>query len=45
MAEMMSNPEIMRKAQEELAEVVGMTNIVEESHLPKLKCNDLHPTI
>ncbi|KAJ9706783.1 hypothetical protein PVL29_001986 [Vitis rotundifolia] len=52
MAEMMSNPEIMRKAQEELADVVGMTNIVEESHLPKLKYMDavmketlrLHPT-
>ncbi|KAK9276311.1 hypothetical protein L1049_005842 [Liquidambar formosana] len=36
MAEMMCNPEVMKKAQEELAEVVGMNNIVEEAHLPKL---------
>ncbi|XP_042478750.1 p-coumarate 3-hydroxylase-like [Macadamia integrifolia] len=36
MAEMMEHPEIMRKAQEELEQVVGMDNIVEESHLPKL---------
>ncbi|XP_077235611.1 flavonoid 3'-monooxygenase CYP75B137-like [Tasmannia lanceolata] len=36
MAEMMKHPEIMRRAQEELEEVVGKNNVVEESHLPKL---------
>ncbi|XP_058080717.1 flavonoid 3'-monooxygenase CYP75B137-like [Magnolia sinica] len=36
MAEMMQNPEIMRKAQEELEQVVGMDNMVEESHMSKL---------
>ncbi|XP_043720848.1 flavonoid 3'-monooxygenase CYP75B137-like [Telopea speciosissima] len=36
MAEMMQCPEIMRKTQEELKQVVGLDNIVEESHLPKL---------
>ncbi|KAF8379292.1 hypothetical protein HHK36_028725 [Tetracentron sinense] len=36
MAEMMNTPETMRRAQEELAEVVGMSNMVEESHLPQL---------
>ena len=49
----MSNPETMRKAQEELAHVVGMNNILEESHLPKLKYMDavmketlrLHPAL
>ncbi|KAA8521912.1 hypothetical protein F0562_012774 [Nyssa sinensis] len=40
MAEIMYNPEVMKKAQEELAEVVGMNNIVEESHLPKLQYLD-----
>ncbi|OVA19513.1 Cytochrome P450 [Macleaya cordata] len=36
MTEMMAHPEIMRKVQEELEEVVGMNKMVEESHLPKL---------
>ncbi|XP_043700478.1 flavonoid 3'-monooxygenase-like [Telopea speciosissima] len=36
MAEMIQYPEVMRKAQDELEQVVGMDNIVEESHLPKL---------
>ncbi|XP_068635893.1 7-ethoxycoumarin O-deethylase-like [Aristolochia californica] len=36
MTEMLQRPETMRNAQEELEQVVGMNNIVEESHLPKL---------
>lgn len=36
MAEMILKPEIMRLAQEELDQVVGNDDIVEESHLPKL---------
>ncbi|KAL5748551.1 hypothetical protein ACOSP7_025591 [Xanthoceras sorbifolium] len=36
MAEMMNKPEVMRKAQQELDEVVGKDNIVEESHIHKL---------
>ncbi|OVA07653.1 Cytochrome P450 [Macleaya cordata] len=40
MAEMMQKPETMRKAQEELKEVVGMNNMVEESHLSKLQYLD-----
>eukprot|EP00262_Sarcandra_glabra_P011769 TRINITY_DN289_c0_g3_i1.p1 TRINITY_DN289_c0_g3~~TRINITY_DN289_c0_g3_i1.p1 ORF type:complete len:327 (-),score=34.39 TRINITY_DN289_c0_g3_i1:156-1136(-) len=36
MAEMMAHPEIMQKAKKELEEVVGLNNVVEESHLPKL---------
>eukprot|EP00262_Sarcandra_glabra_P012585 TRINITY_DN3276_c0_g1_i1.p1 TRINITY_DN3276_c0_g1~~TRINITY_DN3276_c0_g1_i1.p1 ORF type:complete len:540 (+),score=47.07 TRINITY_DN3276_c0_g1_i1:70-1689(+) len=36
MAELMEHPEIMRKAQKELEEVVGLNNVVEEFHLPKL---------
>ncbi|KAJ4974694.1 hypothetical protein NE237_007868 [Protea cynaroides] len=35
-AEMMRNPNIMRKAQEELGKVVGMSNKVEESHISML---------
>ncbi|KAJ4974848.1 hypothetical protein NE237_008022 [Protea cynaroides] len=34
--EMMQNPNIMRKAQEELGEVVGMSDKVEESHISML---------
>ncbi|XP_058080969.1 geraniol 8-hydroxylase-like [Magnolia sinica] len=53
MAEMMKNPEIMRKAKEELEQVVGMDNMVEESHIPKLRYLDavlkevlrLHPPL
>lgn len=37
MAEIMQNPVVMRRAQEELEQVVGMNNTIEESHLPKLK--------
>ncbi|XP_043704205.1 geraniol 8-hydroxylase-like [Telopea speciosissima] len=36
MAELLKQPHIMKKAQEELEEVVGLNNMVEESHLPKL---------
>ena len=36
MAEILNNPEIMKKAQQELDEVVGKDKIVEESHIPKL---------
>ncbi|GKV16270.1 hypothetical protein SLEP1_g26938 [Rubroshorea leprosula] len=36
MTEMLQHPEIMRRACEELDEVVGKQNIVEESHLPRL---------
>ena len=36
MAEVMNKPEIMRKAQQELEEVVGKDKIVEESHIHKL---------
>lgn len=53
MAEMIRNPVIMTRAQEELTNVVGMGNIVEESHLPKLQYMDavikeslrLHPAL
>ncbi|XP_058085378.1 flavonoid 3'-monooxygenase CYP75B137-like [Magnolia sinica] len=36
MTKLIENPEIMRKVQEELDEVVGMNDTVEESHWPKL---------
>nr|GEU75326.1 flavonoid 3'-monooxygenase-like [Tanacetum cinerariifolium] len=36
LAEMMNKPEILRKAQQELEDVVGKDNIVEESHINKL---------
>lgn len=36
MAEMMLHPELIKKAQEELTEVVGVNNIVEEFHIHKL---------
>ncbi|XP_021767817.1 cytochrome P450 76C2-like [Chenopodium quinoa] len=36
-AEMLQHPQVMRKVQEELTEIVGLNNIVEEVHLPKLK--------
>nr|GLL49272.1 angelicin synthase-like [Ipomoea trifida] len=36
MASLLDNPEIMEKVQKELEENVGMNNIVEEIHLPKL---------
>ncbi|KAI7743511.1 hypothetical protein M8C21_033291, partial [Ambrosia artemisiifolia] len=37
MASIMHNNKVMRRVTEELAEVVGLENIVQESHLPKLK--------
>ncbi|KAI3805653.1 hypothetical protein L1987_28220 [Smallanthus sonchifolius] len=53
MAEIMQNPDVMKKVQEELAKVVGLNNMVEESHLPKLQYLDatiketlrLHPVV
>ncbi|KAJ9540764.1 hypothetical protein OSB04_027270 [Centaurea solstitialis] len=53
MAEIMQNRNVMERVQEELAEIVGPNNIVEESHLPKLKYLDatiketlrLHPGV
>ncbi|ESR59261.1 hypothetical protein CICLE_v10014861mg [Citrus x clementina] len=53
MAELMQHPQIMKKVQEELAQVVGMDSCVEEFHLPKLKYLDavvkessrLHPAV
>ncbi|KAK4338302.1 hypothetical protein RND71_042789 [Anisodus tanguticus] len=52
-AELLNNPEIMSKVQQELKDVVGMNNIVEESHLPNLHYLDavlketlrLHPAL
>ncbi|CAH1443955.1 unnamed protein product [Lactuca virosa] len=35
MTEILNNPGVMRKVQDELTEVIGM-NVVQESHLPKL---------
>ncbi|KAJ9555555.1 hypothetical protein OSB04_010169 [Centaurea solstitialis] len=40
MAEIMKNDNVMKRIQEELTEIVGLNNIVEESHLPKLKYLD-----
>ncbi|KAL3834375.1 hypothetical protein ACJIZ3_009111 [Penstemon smallii] len=37
MAELMNNPKVMTKVQDELANVVGIQNVVEEFHMPKLK--------
>lgn len=36
----MKNSNVMKRVQEELAEVVEVNNIVEESHLPKLQYLD-----
>ncbi|KAJ9549983.1 hypothetical protein OSB04_022526 [Centaurea solstitialis] len=36
MAELLQNPKIMKKVQDELEEVVGLSNVVEESHIPRL---------
>ncbi|XP_071691416.1 geraniol 8-hydroxylase-like [Rutidosis leptorrhynchoides] len=36
MAEILNNPDVMKKVQEELTDVIGLNNIVEESHLSKL---------
>ena len=40
MTEMMHNREVMQKVQKELEDVVGVNNIVEEFHLPKLQYLD-----
>ncbi|GKA00169.1 geraniol 8-hydroxylase-like protein [Tanacetum coccineum] len=40
MTEILRNPKVMKKVQDELAEVVGLNNTVEESHLPELKYLD-----
>ncbi|KAJ9555217.1 hypothetical protein OSB04_009831 [Centaurea solstitialis] len=53
MAEILDHPEVMKKVQDELSQVVGMDNTLEESHLPKLHYLDaviketfrLHPTL
>ncbi|XP_077216252.1 flavonoid 3'-monooxygenase CYP75B137-like [Tasmannia lanceolata] len=37
MTEIIRHPKILKKIQEELVEVVGLSNLVEESHLPKLR--------
>ncbi|XP_073134292.1 cytochrome P450 71AU50-like [Henckelia pumila] len=53
MAEVLNNPHVKKRVQEELTEVVGLENIVEESHIPKLHYLDavvketfrLHPPL
>lgn len=40
MAEILKNHNVLKRVQEELAEVVGLNNIVEEYHLPKLQYLD-----
>ncbi|XP_040985808.1 flavonoid 3'-monooxygenase CYP75B137-like isoform X2 [Juglans microcarpa x Juglans regia] len=40
MARLMKHSEIMRKVHEELTEIVGVDNLVEEFHLPKLQYLD-----
>ncbi|KAF5816204.1 putative cytochrome P450 [Helianthus annuus] len=53
MAEILNNPVVMRKVQDELTEVIGINNIVEESYLHKLTYLDaviketfrLHPPL
>ncbi|KAL2235933.1 cytochrome P450 76C1-like [Sesamum indicum] len=53
MTDLLNNPKAMEKVQKELWEVVGLNNIVEESHTPKLKYLDavvketmrLHPPV
>ncbi|XP_031123899.1 cytochrome P450 76C4-like [Ipomoea triloba] len=40
MTTLLDNPEIMKKVQKELEEIVGIINIVEEFHLPKLSYLD-----
>ncbi|XP_077242868.1 7-ethoxycoumarin O-deethylase-like [Tasmannia lanceolata] len=53
MGELLRHPQIMKKVQEEIEQVVGMNNIVEEPHLPKLRYLDavlkethrLHPAL
>ncbi|KAL0285465.1 UNVERIFIED_CONTAM: cytochrome [Sesamum angustifolium] len=53
MADLLNNPKAMEQVQKELSEVVGLNNIVEEFHLPRLKYLEavlketmrLHPAI
>ncbi|PHT92655.1 hypothetical protein T459_00537, partial [Capsicum annuum] len=53
MVELLNTPQIMAKVQQELKDVVGVNNIVEESHLPNLHYLDavlketlrLHPAL
>lgn len=53
MSELLKNPVVMKKIQDELEQVVGMNNIVEESHIPDLRYLDaaiketfrLHPPL
>ena len=53
MAELLQHPKIMKDVQAELEEVVGLSNLVEESHIPKLRYLDaavketfrLHPPL
>ncbi|GJW87824.1 cytochrome P450 76C1-like protein [Tanacetum coccineum] len=53
MAEIMKNHTVRKRIQEELEEIVGVNNIVEESHIPKLRYLDatiketfrLHPIL
>ncbi|XP_004300638.1 PREDICTED: geraniol 8-hydroxylase-like [Fragaria vesca subsp. vesca] len=40
MSELLQNPDEMKKVQEELTEIVGMNNLVEDFHLPKLRYLD-----
>ncbi|KAM0037183.1 putative cytochrome P450 [Helianthus debilis subsp. tardiflorus] len=37
MTNIMRNHKVMKRVQEELADIVGLNNMVEESHLPKLQ--------
>ncbi|KAJ9549954.1 hypothetical protein OSB04_022497 [Centaurea solstitialis] len=53
MAELLQNPKVMKDVQDELEQVVGLSNVVEESHIPKLRYLDavikeifqLHPPL
>ncbi|KAH7864266.1 hypothetical protein Vadar_027650 [Vaccinium darrowii] len=53
MAELLHKPKVIKKVQEEFADIVGLDNIVEESHMPKLHYLDavlketfrLHPAV
>ncbi|KAL0409552.1 UNVERIFIED_CONTAM: Labd-13Z-ene-9,15,16-triol synthase, chloroplastic [Sesamum radiatum] len=53
MAELLHNPDIMKKVQEELTDVIGENNVAEESHITKLHYLDavvketfrLHPPL
>ncbi|KAK9068010.1 hypothetical protein SSX86_012121 [Deinandra increscens subsp. villosa] len=53
MAEILHNPDVLERVKDELSEVIGMKDIVEESHLPKLTYLDaviketlrLHPPL